>query len=218
MSDIAEPVSESPAEPSTPKGLAMRERLLRAAATVFSRKGYELTRIEDIGKAARTSYGNFYRHFRNKDEALIAVLRPMLDEVYAASRRRARLTSRRSEAEFVEITIDYMKVYARHRKLLRVMREAAARGEQASFFALWMAERSRFTQRATAWLTRLKAAHELDADIDPETAADALGAMTEQMAYVKIGLAKDDPSEAELKRIGSHCARIWYRGVFGVEK
>src|ERR1700722_7390655 len=128
MSDIAEPVSESPAEPSTPKGLAMRERLLRAAATVFSRKGYELTRIEDIGKAARTSYGNFYRHFRNKDEALIAVLRPLLDAVYQASRRPRSSSLKLSEEEFADNMISYLTVYARHRELLRVMREAAARG------------------------------------------------------------------------------------------
>src|SRR4029077_15790031 len=75
MSELAELSVEPLPSPPTQKGLAMRERLLKAAARAFTRRGYELTRVEDIVKAARTSYGNFYRHFRNKDEVLMAVLR-----------------------------------------------------------------------------------------------------------------------------------------------
>lgn len=146
---------------------------------------------------------------------LIAVLRPLLDEVYRASRRRGGQTPKPSEAEFVQITIDYLRVYAKHRKLLRVMREAAARGNEASFFSMWIAERSRFTKRSAAWLTRLKASGEIAEDLDPEMLAETLGAMTEQVAYVKIGLAREKPSDAEIRSIGSHCAKVWRRGVFG---
>jgi AcrR family transcriptional regulator len=215
MADVAEFRDFALPAPPTPKGIAMRDRLLSAAAAVFARKGYELTRVEDIVKTAKTSYGNFYRHFRNKDEALIAVLRPLLDEVYRASRRRGGQTPKPSEAEFVQITIDYLRVYAKHRKLLRVMREAAARGNEASFFSMWITERSRFTKRSAAWLTRLKASGEIAEDLDPEMLAETLGAMTEQVAYVKIGLAREKPSDAEIRSIGSHCAKVWRRGVFG---
>jgi AcrR family transcriptional regulator len=215
MADVAEFRDFALPDPPTPKGMAMRDRLLTAAAAVFARKGYELTRVEDIARTAKTSYGNFYRHFRNKDEVLIAVLRPLLDEVYRASRGRGGQTLKPSEAEFVQITIDYLRVYAKHRKLLRVMREAAARGDEASFFSMWIAERSRFTKRSAAWLTRLKASGEIAEDLDPEMLAETLGAMTEQVAYVKIGLAREKPSDAEIRSIGSHCAKVWRRGVFG---
>jgi AcrR family transcriptional regulator len=215
MADVAEFRDFALPDPPTPKGVAMRDRLLTAAAAVFARKGYELTRVEDIARTAKTSYGNFYRHFRNKDEVLIAVLRPLLDEVYRASRGRGGKTLKPSEADFVQITIDYLRIYAKHRKLLRVMREAAARGNEASFFSMWIAERSRFTKRSAAWLTRLKARGEIAADLDPEMLAETLGAMTEQVAYVKIGLAREKPSDAEIRSIGSHCAKVWRRGVFG---
>jgi AcrR family transcriptional regulator len=215
MADVAEVRDFERPDPPTPKGVAMRDRLLSAAAAVFARKGYELTRVEDIARTAKTSYGNFYRHFRNKDEVLIAVLRPLLDEVYRSSRRRGGQTLKPTEAEFVQITIDYLRVYAKHRKLLRVMREAAARGNEASFFSMWIAERSRFTERSTAWLSRLKARGEIAADLDPEMLAETLGAMTEQVAYVKIGLAREKPSDVEIRSIGSHCAKVWRRGVFG---
>ena len=215
MADVAEFRDFALPDPPTPKGVAMRDRLLTAAAAVFARKGYELTRVEDIARTAKTSYGNFYRHFRNKDELLIAVLRPLLDEIYGASRRRGRGSLPPTEAEFVQITVDYLQTYAKHRKLFRVMREAAARGDEASFFSMWVNERSRFTKRNEAWLTLLKARGVIAEDLDPEMLAETLGAMTEQMAYMKIGLAREKPSDAEIRRIGSHCAKIWRRGVFG---
>jgi len=201
--------------PPTAKGSAMRERLIQASAVAFAERGYELTRVEDIVKIARTSYGNFYRHFRNKDEALIAVLRPLLDAVYQSSRRRGGSSLKPTEEEFTENMNSYLTVYAQHRELLRVMREAAARGEQASFVSLWIAERSQFTKRTTAWLMRLRQAEELSAEIDPALAAETLGALTEQIAYMKIGLAQSVPSAEEIRQIAFHCARIWYRGVFG---
>jgi hypothetical protein len=98
------------------------------------------------------------------------------------------------------------------------MREAAARGEKASFYSMWIGERERFVRRTTAWLMRLRAAGAIDAGIDPEVAAETLGALTEQLAYVKLGLAPEKPSDAEIERLGSHSARIWYRGVFGRER
>lgn len=206
-----------PLAPATAKGAAMRQRLLNASARVFARKGYEATRVQDIVKLARTSYGNFYRHFRNKDEILLAVLRPLVDEIYVASERRSG-SLMATEAEFVENTIAYLKIYARHRKLLRVMREAAARGEKATFLSLYVTERSRFVKRTATWLTRLQGLGELSRELDPEMAAEVLGATMEQVAYMKFDLVSEDPSDAEIEHIGSHCAKIWYRGVFGAAK
>ncbi|WGD53325.1 TetR/AcrR family transcriptional regulator [Bradyrhizobium sp. CB1650] len=204
-----------PMIPATAKGAAMRERLLSAAGAVFGRKGYEATRVEDIVKAAKTSYGNFYRHFRNKDEVLLAVLRPLVDELYSASKRGNGRSFRATEAEFVENTIAYFKAYARHRKLLRLMREAAARGEKSTFFSLYQSERSRFLRRTATWLTRLQSLGEIDKEFEPETAAEALGGMMEQIAYIKLDLAARAPSSEEIELIAMHCAKIWYRGVFG---
>ncbi|MBR0840679.1 TetR/AcrR family transcriptional regulator [Bradyrhizobium liaoningense] len=204
-----------PMIPATAKGAAMRERLLTAAGAVFGRKGYESTRVEDIVRAAKTSYGNFYRHFRNKDEVLLAVLQPLVDELYFASKRGDGSSFRATEAEFVENTIAYLKAYARHRKLLRLMREAAARGEKSTFFALYQSERSRFLRRTATWLTRLQSLGEIDKELEPETAAEALGGMMEQIAYIKLDLAARAPSGEEIELIATHCAKIWYRGVFG---
>jgi AcrR family transcriptional regulator len=52
-----------------------RERLLRAAADVFSRRGYDGTRVADIAKAAGVSNGALYAHFASKADLLVAALR-----------------------------------------------------------------------------------------------------------------------------------------------
>jgi AcrR family transcriptional regulator len=52
-----------------------RERLLRAAADVFARRGYDGTRVADIAAAAGVSNGALYAHFGSKAELLVAALR-----------------------------------------------------------------------------------------------------------------------------------------------
>ena len=65
-----------------------RERLLRAAADVFARRGYDGTRVADIARVADVSSGALYAHFGSKAELLVAALRAhgprLLAEVLAA--------------------------------------------------------------------------------------------------------------------------------------
>jgi AcrR family transcriptional regulator len=64
-----------------------RERLLRAAADVFARRGYDGTRVADIAATAGVSNGALYAHFGSKAELLVAALRTnghqMLAELFA---------------------------------------------------------------------------------------------------------------------------------------
>jgi AcrR family transcriptional regulator len=52
-----------------------RERLLRAAVSVFAQRGYDGTRVADIARAANVSNGALYAHFGSKAELLVAALR-----------------------------------------------------------------------------------------------------------------------------------------------
>lgn len=49
---------------------AARERILRAARTLFVRRGFDATTMQDIVTAAGTSIGNLYFYFPNKEELL----------------------------------------------------------------------------------------------------------------------------------------------------
>jgi AcrR family transcriptional regulator len=51
-----------------------REAIVEAADGLFYRQGYEHTSFADIAAAVHISRGNFYYHFRTKDEILDAVI------------------------------------------------------------------------------------------------------------------------------------------------
>lgn len=50
-----------------------RERLARAAATLFHQRGVRKTTLADIAQAAAVPLGNVYYHFRTKDALIEAV-------------------------------------------------------------------------------------------------------------------------------------------------
>lgn len=55
-------------EPST------RERIVEAADLLFFQRGFDKTSFADIADEVRLSRGNFYYHFKTKDEILAAVI------------------------------------------------------------------------------------------------------------------------------------------------
>ena len=69
------------------KGEAQRQRIVAAANKLFYQQGYESTSFSDIADLVGISRGNFYYHFKSKDEILDAVIdnrvadiKAMLDE------------------------------------------------------------------------------------------------------------------------------------------
>lgn len=51
-----------------------RDHIIEAADQLFYRQGYEHTSFSDIADAVQISRGNFYYHFKSKDEILDAVI------------------------------------------------------------------------------------------------------------------------------------------------
>lgn len=51
-----------------------RDNIVEAADRLFYEHGYEHTSFSDIAQAVRISRGNFYYHFKSKDEILAAVI------------------------------------------------------------------------------------------------------------------------------------------------
>ena len=55
-----------------------RDHIIEAADRLFYRQGYEHTSFSDIADVVRISRGNFYYHFKTKDEILDAVINARL--------------------------------------------------------------------------------------------------------------------------------------------
>ena len=60
-----------------------RDHIVEAADALFYRRGYAHTSFADIAGAVRISRGNFYYHFRTKDEILDAVIGARIAETRA---------------------------------------------------------------------------------------------------------------------------------------
>jgi len=56
------------------------EEIMTAAKTIFSKKGYFGSTIDEIAKVAGISKGTIYLYFKNKDDLYISLMMPLLEE------------------------------------------------------------------------------------------------------------------------------------------
>ena len=56
------------------KGQSIREKIITTADELFYKNGYNTTSFSDISQAVGISRGNFYHHFKSKDDILAAVI------------------------------------------------------------------------------------------------------------------------------------------------
>ena len=65
-----------------------RDRILRAAVNIFSRKGFFNSKVSEVARAASVADGTIYLYFRNKDDLLISLFEEKMGEVVEDVRRR----------------------------------------------------------------------------------------------------------------------------------
>lgn len=63
------------------QGMETKRRLIECARNLFKEKGFNNTTVDDIIKAANSSKGGFYTHFKTKEELLFNMV-PLVDEAY----------------------------------------------------------------------------------------------------------------------------------------
>jgi AcrR family transcriptional regulator len=174
----AENVNDKPSGPRSRKGVETRARLVAAAKQIFERDGFLDARISDIAERAGLSHGSFYHYFESKEE----VFREVANEVDA--RLTAPMdtvildpTSHLSPAERIRQAMRlHMESYRDEARIMGVIEQvsrfdqevSAARNARHHYYHEEMANSIRSLQR-----------HGLvDADLDPEVTAAALGSMT----------------------------------------
>ncbi|MEF9946303.1 MAG: TetR/AcrR family transcriptional regulator [Lachnospiraceae bacterium] len=63
------------------KRQSTKSKIVKSAWTLFYKKGYDATTVDDIINASKTSKGTFYHYFKGKD-ALLSSLSYLFDEKY----------------------------------------------------------------------------------------------------------------------------------------
>ena len=62
-----------------------RQEILRTAARLFQKRGYDATSMSDVAAALKLSKGGLYHHFQSKDEILFHLMDHAMDITPGAS-------------------------------------------------------------------------------------------------------------------------------------
>jgi len=63
-----------------------KEQILKKAAELFSKKGFHLTKIEDITESLSIAKGTFYLYFKSKEELLRKIILNLHQEIYSINK------------------------------------------------------------------------------------------------------------------------------------
>lgn len=190
------------AVPSTPKGRATRERILRAAAELVAERGVGAVSLDDVGRRAPASRSQLYHYFENKDALVRAVVDATSEAVLGAQKG------------LLEHLDSWAGIDRWFDALVELQRERQARGGcPIGSLAGQLAERDPQARRAIAaglgrWeahlrdrLTRMQEDGKLAPDADPATLATAT------MAALQGGLlltqVRRDPEQLRIALDGA---------------
>jgi TetR/AcrR family transcriptional regulator, transcriptional repressor for nem operon len=97
-------VDVMPYSPDHKKGT--RQRIVKAAAHVFNKRGFSEATIEEIMTAAGLTHGGFYRHFHSKDELYAEAVRNFLHPDVQEPWQKPRPESCNPNVSFARYVID----------------------------------------------------------------------------------------------------------------
>jgi AcrR family transcriptional regulator len=96
-----------------------RERILDAAFSVFSQRGYRGAGVEEVGRQAETSKGGVYFHFPTKEKLFLELLRTTADRLVAKVERSIEPYADPIERADVALAT-VLGVFAGHRTMARL--------------------------------------------------------------------------------------------------
>ncbi|MFV0421677.1 TetR family transcriptional regulator [Oleidesulfovibrio sp.] len=189
-----------------------RQLLLDCALTVFLRKGYSATTLNDIAEEANLTRGAVYWHFKNKVDIFSAVL----DQAFAPMSRLVRhILERGGNACFVlqEVLQHWMLKLAvdetMQKALDLVLTKTEQNDELAEHHAQMIQQDVEFINNLTAVFSKGIDSGELRADIDPKVGAATF--MTLCMGLARLSINHPDAID-----MAKHCtmvSNIFFCGV-----
>ena len=116
------------------RGVATRRRVLQAAESLFTRRGYEATGMADVAQRARVGVGTLYHHFPDKRALLLALIDDWGDREVAQMRSHSQIEEMLGENGRGAFAADLRKSYDRLRReggFFLVLLELAERDSDA---------------------------------------------------------------------------------------
>jgi AcrR family transcriptional regulator len=114
-----------PVTPPTSRGRRTRDKLIRAAEVVFGNVGYYDARVSEITREAGVALGTFYLYFPSKEGLFRALLASLNHDLRRMLSEGTRNLPTRAEMEAEGLRL-FFRFLLKHRKLYRIVREAAS--------------------------------------------------------------------------------------------
>lgn len=186
-------------------------KLLTAARSVFGRRGWHDTTVDDIITQAGVSHGTFYVYFENKHDIFERLTTPLLEELFcrADSKRAGSTIFERLEAG----NRAYFDVWNESTDLMWLITEV---GSDPVLGAGLREMRRRFEARSARALRRHVVEGLTHPGLDPDAAASAVAGMVtdhaEQIFWPSSSPTKLSPQE--LLNHSFQLTALWYRAVY----
>ena len=198
--------------PVSARGVRTRAQLVAAARRVFERDGVVEARVADITREAGVATGSFYTYFARKEDAFVAVLDELREEMLHPEGLgdAGAGAGRDAVATIAAANLAYLRAYERNARLMGLMEQLAAFDD-----AVARARRERgeaFVTRNARAIARLQAQGLADRELDPLLAAHAISGMvsrTAAQAFVTGTIAATPEQLAEqLTRLWANALRL----------
>lgn len=140
--------------PTTERGRRSRERILKAAETVFGKKGYFPASVADIVREAGVAPGTFYLYFKSKQHVFADLLDALAQSVREFARAASADARDRIEEEELGLAA-FFSIVNKHPHLYRIVRQAefvdpqAFRNYYATFVPGYVKRLSEAMERGT---------------------------------------------------------------------
>jgi AcrR family transcriptional regulator len=169
---------------------------VRAARRAFESKGFAETRITDITTKARVAYGTFYTYFDSKEKVYEEVTRELTEEFRLVAATEPKVGDD-PFSRVLRANRGYLRAYRKNARMMAIIEEVAAMS--AEHAELRKSNRRYWVERTERTIKRWQHDGLVPADVDPATAASALGSMIDRTAYLwyVLGEAHDEEHGAE---------------------
>ncbi|MBO0831880.1 MAG: TetR/AcrR family transcriptional regulator, partial [Actinobacteria bacterium] len=105
-------------------------RLLEAGLAEFEEAGFQVARVEDIVRRAKTSHGTFYLYFANKDDLFRTLLRDALVDMAEITDDFPVVTSNDAGRAALRSWVErFCDIYQAHATVIRILSQAEIVGE-----------------------------------------------------------------------------------------
>ncbi|GAB4325537.1 MAG: hypothetical protein Kow0010_08100 [Dehalococcoidia bacterium] len=187
-----------------------RESILCATREIVAEVGYQNATVEEIRRRAGVARATFYAYFRSKQQAFIAAMDTVIDELYTVAGLRS--PNPDEYGRIVEGNANYLRAWARHRRVLAEWYALALIDPEAR--EIYEANRQRFEDRIHNRLCRLMERGRIPST-DPRLLTSALMGMIETFVRRHLGA---DATEADCHEIFPRAVEVvsecWYRMVY----